>query len=218
MYRWKAYFQRVLSSKSASRAQALSFVAAIGCVIMAIPSVIIGAVAKAAGSFILSRDPISGVHLDSPEFPWRRLACIIDELLPEVDFGTIDSTWPPLDRLPEWRIDKLISPNVHCFIPLFSLAVWMPTNFGGLRRLEPDGIFWQSAAGCWTGPHGPAYGLAIFDSGLRFILRIGSRFSRHHVIGRLFGSRRFVHVRTQCLPAHLSATCKCNNFDLWRPM
>ena len=55
----------MLSSKSASRAQALSFVAAIGCVIMAIPSVIIGAVAKAAGSFILSRDPISGVHLDS---------------------------------------------------------------------------------------------------------------------------------------------------------
>ncbi|XP_046657306.1 high-affinity choline transporter 1-like [Daphnia pulicaria] len=44
---WQAYFQRVLSSKSASRAQILSYVAAIGCVVMALPSVLIGAVAKA---------------------------------------------------------------------------------------------------------------------------------------------------------------------------
>ena len=47
---WQAYFQRVLSCKSAGRAQALSFVAAIGCVIMALPSVIIGAVGKATGT------------------------------------------------------------------------------------------------------------------------------------------------------------------------
>lgn len=44
---WQVYFQRVLSSKSAFRAQILSYVAALGCLIMAIPSVIIGAVAKA---------------------------------------------------------------------------------------------------------------------------------------------------------------------------
>jgi len=52
MSNWKnqAYFQRVLSSKSASRAQILSYVAAFGCVIMAIPSVLIGAVAKATGN------------------------------------------------------------------------------------------------------------------------------------------------------------------------
>ncbi|GAB6018839.1 hypothetical protein CHUAL_000500 [Chamberlinius hualienensis] len=43
---WQVYFQRVLSSKSASRAQILSFVAAVGCIIMAIPSVLIGAIAK----------------------------------------------------------------------------------------------------------------------------------------------------------------------------
>ena len=50
----QAYFQRVLSSKSASRAQVLSYVAAVGCVIMAIPSVLIGAVAKATGQYINS--------------------------------------------------------------------------------------------------------------------------------------------------------------------
>eukprot|EP00058_Branchiostoma_floridae_P017811 XP_002603300.1 hypothetical protein BRAFLDRAFT_119704 [Branchiostoma floridae] len=41
---WQVYFQRVLSSSSALRAQALSFVAAFGCVLMAIPSVLIGAI------------------------------------------------------------------------------------------------------------------------------------------------------------------------------
>ncbi|XP_030755733.1 high-affinity choline transporter 1 [Sitophilus oryzae] len=43
---WQAYFQRVLSSKSADRAQVLSYVAAFGCVIMAIPPVLIGAIAR----------------------------------------------------------------------------------------------------------------------------------------------------------------------------
>ncbi|BES87913.1 choline transporter [Nesidiocoris tenuis] len=43
---WQVYFQRVLSSKSAGRAQILSYVAAFGCVIMAIPPVLIGAIAR----------------------------------------------------------------------------------------------------------------------------------------------------------------------------
>ncbi|GFG28857.1 hypothetical protein Cfor_00436, partial [Coptotermes formosanus] len=44
---WQVYFQRVLSSKTAGRAQILSYVAAFGCIIMAIPPVLIGAIAKA---------------------------------------------------------------------------------------------------------------------------------------------------------------------------
>lgn len=48
---WQVYFQRVLSSKSAGRAQILSFVAAFGCVLMAIPPVLIGAIAKGTGEF-----------------------------------------------------------------------------------------------------------------------------------------------------------------------
>ncbi|XP_022900067.1 high-affinity choline transporter 1 [Onthophagus taurus] len=43
---WQVYFQRVLSSKSAGRAQILSYVAAFGCILMAIPPVLIGAIAK----------------------------------------------------------------------------------------------------------------------------------------------------------------------------
>uniref|UniRef100_A0A1A9ZGD7 High-affinity choline transporter 1 n=1 Tax=Glossina pallidipes TaxID=7398 RepID=A0A1A9ZGD7_GLOPL len=44
---WQVYFQRVLSSKTAGRAQLLSYVAAFGCILMAIPPVLIGAIAKA---------------------------------------------------------------------------------------------------------------------------------------------------------------------------
>ncbi|KAK4290189.1 hypothetical protein Pmani_036896 [Petrolisthes manimaculis] len=43
---WQVYFQRVLSSKSGHKAQVLSYVAAFGCLIMAIPPIIIGAIAK----------------------------------------------------------------------------------------------------------------------------------------------------------------------------
>ncbi|XP_064458526.1 high-affinity choline transporter 1-like [Ornithodoros turicata] len=44
---WQVYFQRVLSCKTAFKAQLLSYVAAVGCIIMAIPAMIMGAVAKA---------------------------------------------------------------------------------------------------------------------------------------------------------------------------
>ncbi|VDK63446.1 unnamed protein product [Onchocerca ochengi] len=43
---FKVYFQRVLSSKSSSGAQNLSFVAGIGCILMAIPPALIGAIAR----------------------------------------------------------------------------------------------------------------------------------------------------------------------------
>ncbi|CAH1793547.1 unnamed protein product [Owenia fusiformis] len=45
---WQVYFQRVLSSKTAFRAQVLSWVAAAGCILMALPAVLIGAIAKNA--------------------------------------------------------------------------------------------------------------------------------------------------------------------------
>ncbi|KAM9486979.1 high-affinity choline transporter 1 [Clarias gariepinus] len=41
---WQVYFQRVLSASSATYAQVLSFLAAFGCLIMALPSIIIGAI------------------------------------------------------------------------------------------------------------------------------------------------------------------------------
>ncbi|XP_022098358.1 high-affinity choline transporter 1-like isoform X2 [Acanthaster planci] len=41
---WQAYFQRVLSCKTPGKAQIMSFVAAFGCIVMGVPSVLIGAV------------------------------------------------------------------------------------------------------------------------------------------------------------------------------
>ena len=46
---WQVYFQRVLSSKSSKRAQILSITAAFGCIFMAVPAVLIGAIAKSTG-------------------------------------------------------------------------------------------------------------------------------------------------------------------------
>lgn len=46
---WQAYFQRVLSSSSATYAQVLSFLAAFGCLVMALPAVLIGAIGASTG-------------------------------------------------------------------------------------------------------------------------------------------------------------------------
>ncbi|XP_076457464.1 high-affinity choline transporter 1-like [Babylonia areolata] len=42
---WQVYFQRVLSAKSAAKAQLLSYIAAVGCIVMALPAMLFGAVA-----------------------------------------------------------------------------------------------------------------------------------------------------------------------------
>lgn len=49
---WQAYFQRVLSSSSATYAQVLSFLAAFGCIVMAIPAVLIGAIGASTGKLL----------------------------------------------------------------------------------------------------------------------------------------------------------------------
>ncbi|KAF2365452.1 Sodium/solute symporter [Trinorchestia longiramus] len=43
---WQVYFQRVLSSKTGKQAQILSIGASVGCLVMAVPAVLIGAVAR----------------------------------------------------------------------------------------------------------------------------------------------------------------------------
>ncbi|CAL4128601.1 unnamed protein product, partial [Meganyctiphanes norvegica] len=46
---WQVYFQRVLSSKSSRQAVLLSYAASFGCFFLAVPAIMIGAIAKAAG-------------------------------------------------------------------------------------------------------------------------------------------------------------------------
>ncbi|XP_077534283.1 high-affinity choline transporter 1-like [Haemaphysalis longicornis] len=66
---WQVYFQRVLSCENAVEAKVLSFLAAIGCIFLAIPPVILGIVAKNTnftavgyeGSFQLSKEDGSKV-------------------------------------------------------------------------------------------------------------------------------------------------------------
>lgn len=46
---WQAFFQRVLSCNSPQKAQRLAMVAALGCVLMAVPAALIGAVGASTG-------------------------------------------------------------------------------------------------------------------------------------------------------------------------
>lgn len=46
---WQTYFQRVLSAASPGQARFISYLSGLGCFLMAIPSVLIGAVAASTG-------------------------------------------------------------------------------------------------------------------------------------------------------------------------
>ena len=46
---WQVYFQRILSSKTASGAAIISYFSALGCILMAVPPILIGAIAKITG-------------------------------------------------------------------------------------------------------------------------------------------------------------------------
>jgi len=48
---WQVYFQRVLSCKTAAKAKGLSLAASFGCVLMAIPAVLMGAIGASTGKY-----------------------------------------------------------------------------------------------------------------------------------------------------------------------
>ncbi|XP_056590780.1 high-affinity choline transporter 1 [Triplophysa dalaica] len=64
---WQVYFQRVLSASSATYAQVLSFLAAFGCIIMAIPSVLIGAIGASTDWNQTSYGPIPPMQKDQSD-------------------------------------------------------------------------------------------------------------------------------------------------------
>ncbi|XP_076839369.1 high-affinity choline transporter 1 [Brachyhypopomus gauderio] len=64
---WQVYFQRVLSASSATYAQVLSFMAAFGCLIMAVPSVLIGAIGASTDWNQTSYGSVSPMMKDQSE-------------------------------------------------------------------------------------------------------------------------------------------------------
>lgn len=65
---WQVYFQRVLSASSASYAQVLSFLAAFGCLVMAVPSVLIGAIGASTGKYYTRLAFVCPLHLTFSTF------------------------------------------------------------------------------------------------------------------------------------------------------
>ena len=66
------YFQRVLSSKSAATAELISYLAAFGCIVMAVPPVLIGGIAKVISDFILTMTFKNLLFLGN-SLEWNRL-------------------------------------------------------------------------------------------------------------------------------------------------
>lgn len=56
---WQVYFQRVLSARTVRTAEYLSFFGGLGCVVMSIPSILIGAIAANAGISLLKHAIVS---------------------------------------------------------------------------------------------------------------------------------------------------------------
>jgi len=59
---WQVYFQRVLACRTSQQAQVLSYAAAVGCLLLAVPPAILGSVARAA-------DWVNGTEWNSPILP-----------------------------------------------------------------------------------------------------------------------------------------------------
>ncbi len=57
---WQVYFQRVLSCKTPNKARVLSFFASFGCMFMAVPAILIGAIGASTGKAIISCSDFCG--------------------------------------------------------------------------------------------------------------------------------------------------------------
>ena len=65
---WQVYFQRVLSARSGRHAQLLSVGASAGCILMALPAVLIGAIARNAGGWWSNFSDLSNAYSQRSPF------------------------------------------------------------------------------------------------------------------------------------------------------
>ncbi|KAM6934478.1 high-affinity choline transporter 1-like [Xenentodon cancila] len=103
---WQVYFQRVLSASSATYAQVLSFLAAFGCLVMAVPSVLIGAIGastdwnKTTYGFLPPKDkdesdmilPIVLQHLCPPYISFFGLGAVSAAVMSSADSSILSAS------------------------------------------------------------------------------------------------------------------------------
>ena len=116
----KAYFQRVLSAKTSRQAQWLSYIAALLCTLLSIPSILLGGIAKNTGrslrvckkkkcSTLLNRnncpsDWLNGTEygksLTSPDQIKQVLPLVLNYLTPQVSYTHRNENTGPTPALP----------------------------------------------------------------------------------------------------------------------
>ncbi|CAF2450651.1 unnamed protein product [Rotaria sp. Silwood2] len=109
---WQVYFQRVLSARSAKKAMYLSFYAAVGCIILAIPPVLIGAIAKSTS---LSRFYTGSTYI------YTSILFVLDWTMTDYDINK-DITAPEATKLILPLVLLHLCPKFIAFIGLGAVS------------------------------------------------------------------------------------------------
>ena len=174
---FQVYFQRVLSAKSAARAQMLSYVAAFGCVIMAVPAVLIGAIASATGQ----QKHINLTTTIHQNIPWV-LKCFIPpcskwRYFSFLFFFFFELTCAQLSTWWEIQVGSLSTSNcILLVLPLYMLNTFI-THF----RLESNWIWSNKGTSGWPKAY-LANGDAVSVPSLGLLHWFRSRVSCCHVL------------------------------------
>ncbi|CAF1101309.1 unnamed protein product, partial [Didymodactylos carnosus] len=164
---WQVYFQRVLSAKSAQQAMYLSFCAAVGCIVLAVPPVLIGAIAKSTNWTATDYDIKQ--NITSPEAQKLILPLVLQHLCPKsiafIGLGAVSAA-----------VMSSADSSVLSASSMFARNVWKLVfrNHAGEREVlwvMRAGIFFVGAAAAGIGILVPSiYLLWILCSDLVYVV------------------------------------------------
>nr|CAX73161.1 High-affinity choline transporter 1 [Schistosoma japonicum] len=165
---WQVYFQRVLSSKTASQARILSFVASIGCFAMALPSVLIGAVGASTNWTMTNYNTTSDLP-STPEEMKLILPLVLRYLCPPwvsfIGLGAVSAAVMSSADSSVLSAASMFARNV------VKAIFWQTANERQVLWIMRASIFIIGAFACWLGISIQSiYGLWYLCSDLVYVI------------------------------------------------
>ncbi|CAH8862857.1 unnamed protein product [Trichobilharzia szidati] len=165
---WQVYFQRVLSSKTADRARILSFVASIGCFVMALPSILIGAVG-ASTDWTKTGYNTTKAQPDSPEEMKLILPLVLRYLCPDyiafIGLGAVSAAVMSSADSSVLSAASMFARNV------VKAIFWQSASEKQVIWIMRASIFVIGAFACWLGISVQSiYGLWYLCSDLVYVI------------------------------------------------